>query len=321
MNEIVYDVSIRDFRKSDLQNVLDLAELCFVKELELTGWDPEHVKKMVDQMFGIAGRIFLTLSKLFRMQPIKFFVADVNSRVVGTTIVTKRRKVGYISTVMVHPDYRRKGIARKLMKFAVDYIRKNKMKRAVLHVASTNETAKSLYTKLDFREFEKIVYLIGNVDPSIKPVEIEGTQVRGFQKNDTNAVYDLIKSSEDPKHLEIFEFKRNDLKASFVQRVFRFSTENKIVAVHNNSIVGYAQVLYTTAKEAGQIATVQVYPEMRSRGIEEMLIHSGIEEIKKIGTKKVLGIVSLKRPELIAATMRFGFEKSLELNGMVLEFA
>ncbi len=318
-NETVDDVLVRDFRKSDLHDLLEVLRLSFAEEFELTGFDPDHVKKMVDQMFGIIGRIFLGFSKLFGKEPIKFLVAEVNKRLVGTTIVNNRGKVGYISTVMVHPTYRRKGIARKLMKNALDYIQKKKMEKAVLHVVSTNVPAKSLYTKLGFKEFEKTMYLVGNVDSFSQPENVKGIQIRNFQKNDLDAAYELIKSSEDPKHLETFNFKKNDLKTSFIQRVFHLSTENKIVALHDNRIVGYAQAIYTTPNEAGRIRNVQVNPDMRSKRIEEMLICSGMNEIRKVGTKKVQGAASLKRPELIAAMKRLGFEKHLEMEGMVRE--
>jgi len=319
VNETVDDVLVRDFRKSDLNDMLEVLGLSFSEEFQVSGFDPDHVEKMVDQMFGIIGRIFLGFSKLFGKEPIKFLVAEVDQRLVGTAMVNERGKVGYISTVMVHPTYRRKGIARKLMKNALAYIQKKKMKRAVLHVVSTNVPAKNLYTELGFKEFEKIAHLVGNVDSFSQPENVEGIRIRNFQKNDIDTVYELIKASEDPKHLETFDFKKKDLKTPFVQRVFHFSTENKIVALHDNSIIGYAQAIYTTPNEAGQIRNVQVCPEMKSKGIEEMVIHSGINEIRKIGTKKVRGTASLKRPELIAAMKRLGFEKHLEMEGMVLD--
>lgn len=128
---------------------------------------------------------------------------------------------------MVHPNYRRKGIARKLLKNALDWIRKKKMKKAVLYVISANVPAKNLYTNFGFREFEKIAYLLGNIDSLSQPENIEGIRIRNFQKNDIDAVYELTKSSEDQKHLEILGFNRNDLKSSFFERVFRFFKENK----------------------------------------------------------------------------------------------
>ena len=125
-----------------------------------------------------------------------------------------------------------------------------------MHVVSTNVPAKSLYTKLDFKEFEKIMYLVGNVDSFSQPENVKEIQIRNFQKNDLDAVYELIKSSEDPKHLETFNFNKSDLKTSFIQRIFHVSTENKIVALYDNRIVGYAQAIYTTPNEAGRIRNV-----------------------------------------------------------------
>jgi len=321
MNKTVDDVLVRDFRKSDLNDILEVLGLSFSEELEVSGFDPDQAKKMVDQMFGIIGRVFLGFSKLFGKEPIKFLVAEVNQRLVGTTIVNNRGKVGYISTVMVHPNYRRKGIARKLMKNALDYIQKKKMKRAVLHVVSTNVPAKNLYTELGFREFEKTAHLVANIDHFPQAENVQGVQIRNFQKNDTDAVYELIKASEDPKNLEIFDFNKKDLKTPFVQRMFHFSTESKIVALHGSTVIGYAQAICTTPNEAGRIRNIQVCPEMRSKGIEEMLINAAVNEIKKAGTKKVTATASLERPELIAAMKRFGFKKHLEMEGMVLEIS
>jgi len=321
VHEIVDEVLIRDFRKSDLSDLLEVLRMSFSEELEVSGFDPERAKEMVDQMFGIIGRIFLSFSKLFGKETFKFFVAEVNTRLVGTTAVNNRGKVGYISNVMVHPTYRRKGIARKLMKNALDYIQKKTLKRAVLHVVSTNVPAKNLYTELGFREFERTTHLVGSIDCFSQVENVEGVQIRDFEKNDTDGVYELIKSSEDPKHLEVFDFKKEDLKTPFVQRMFHFSTESKIVALHGNSIIGYAQTIYTTPNEAGRVRNIQVYPEMRSKGIEEMLINAAINEIKKAGTKKVTATASLKRPELIAAMKQFGFKKHLEMEGMVLDLS
>lgn len=319
MNGIIDDVLIRDFRRSDLDDVLDVAHLSFAKEFEATGFDPDHIKKMIDQMFGILGRIFQGFSKLFGKEPFKMFVAEIDRRVVGTIMVTKRGKVGYISTVMVHPTYRRKGIARKLMTSALDYIQKKKMNKAVLHVVSMNVSAKSLYAKLGFKEFEKIAYFVGNIDYLLKAEDVKEIQIRNFQKDDIMDVFDLKNSSEDPKHLKIFDFKKNDLKTPVIKRVFHFFAEKKIVALDHNSIVGYAQAIYTTANEAGKIRSVHLYPKDRSKGIEEMLINAAVNEIRKVGTKKILVTASLERPELISAIKRLGFEKHLEMEGMVLE--
>lgn len=45
MNEIVSEVLIRDFRKSDLDYVLELTRLCFAREFELMDLDVDIEEK------------------------------------------------------------------------------------------------------------------------------------------------------------------------------------------------------------------------------------------------------------------------------------
>lgn len=315
MNDVAEHVLIRDFRKSDLDDLLDVAGQSFAEEFEVTGFDPDHVREMVNRMFGIFGRIFLGILRLSGREPIKILVAEVDNRVVGTTMVNNRKKIGYIANVMTHPTYRRKGIATKLMKSAVNYIQKKKG-RAILHVISTNTPAKNLYTKLGFKKFENIAYLVGDIDSLLKPKNSKEIQIRPFRKGDTDEVYKLIKISEDPNHLRVFDFSMNDLKTPLLQRIFRFATEKKLVAIQDDRIVGYTQASYTTPKEAGRIRDIHVYPESRLSRIEEALINAAIDQIKQCGTKKILATVSTTRQELIETLIHLGLRKHLEMEGM-----
>ncbi len=254
------DVSIRDFKKSDIDNFLEVANKSFTKEFEISGFDSDHIKKLVDKAFSFLGKIFLGSLKLLHKEPFKLFVAEVDGKIVGTTMVIIRCNTGSIMAVMIHPNYRRKGIATKLMKSAINYIQKRKLSRAILQVVSTNTPAKDLYSNLGFKKFESIIYLVAEIDSFWKPRDVEDVIVKNFENGDIEAVYSLIKCSEDPLHLKMFNFSRKDLKNSFFKRVVRFSTDKKKVAIKNNKIVGYSEVSYTTLKEAGFIRNIQVSP-------------------------------------------------------------
>jgi ribosomal protein S18 acetylase RimI-like enzyme len=318
VNKGAENVLIRDFRKSDLNDLLDVASQSFAEEFEVTGFDPERVREMVDRMFGIFGRLFFGFSRVLGKEPLKLFVAEVDNRVVGMTMVNNRRKVCHIANVMVHPTYRKKGIATKLMKNALNYVQRKKG-RAVLHVLSKNTPAKSLYTKLGFKKFENITYMVGDIDSLLKPKNAEEIQIRPFQKSDINEVYDLIRVSEDPNHLKIFDFTKNDLKTPLLTRIFHFSTEKKIVAIQDDRLVGYANASYTTQKEAGHIGNVNVRPENRSSGIETALINAAINQIRQCETERILATVSAMRQEQIEALINLGFRRRLEVEGMFSE--
>jgi ribosomal protein S18 acetylase RimI-like enzyme len=322
MNKAAKDILIRDFRRSDLNSVLELGRLCFAREFELMGFDVEHLRKKVEQFFGFTGRFLLFLLRVFGKEPLRFFVAEVDGNVVGTTMVSRQGKVGYISTVMVHPDYRGRGIAKTLLERAVNYIRKSGMEKAVLHVDSINETAKNLYVKLGFKEFEKMAYLVGDVNNvSFRP-EFKGeVHIRNFQRSDIDSVYELVKSSEDYEHLKVFGFEKKDLKGPVLARLFNIFDETKNVVTFKDKVIGYVNILHTTATEAGQISHICVDPEMRSMGIEELLISAGINAARNFGAKKILATVSLRRQELISAMRHCGFEEKFVVDGMVLEIA
>ena len=314
------NVLIRDLRKSDLSDLLGLLPMCFAKEFEISGFDPDHVADMVNRAFGRTGTLILGLLRLCGKEPGKFLVAEADGKIVGTTFINNREKSGHISSVMVNPDYRRKGIATTLMTSALNYIRRRKKARAVLHVDSANDSAKSVYAKLGFKTFEHLAYFVREINSMHAPENASGVKIREFQKADLDQVYNLIEASEDPNSLRIFDFTKKDLKTPFLQRIFGFATQKKLVAVLGSRIVGYAEASYTTPKEAGRIGSIQVNSEDRSLGIEKLLIKAANNEIAESGVRRIRLAAPTAKQELIETVKNLGFREVLVMDAMVAEF-
>lgn len=315
------DVLIRDFRKSDLDDLLRLLPVSNAEEFKVTGFDPDHTRDLINRLYGWAGRFLLGLLRLFGKQPMKFLVAEADGKLVGTTIVDDRGKAGLISVVMVHPDYRRRGIATKLMTSALDYVRRGKMVRAVLGVMSTNTAAIDLYVRLGFKLFENAVYFVGEADSLRVSKDIDGVEVRPFRKGDLDEVYELVVASEDPVRLRINDFSRKNLRTPFLRRFFGFTTETKLVAVYDGRIVGYVEASYTTPNEVGRIGFIHVNAEGRLLGVEKMLVNAGRCEIEKAGVNRFRVVVPSTRQELMDAVKDLGFKEALTVDGMVKELS
>lgn len=313
-------VLIRDLRKSDLSYLPDLFITCFAKEFEISGFDPDHMTDMFNRAFGITGRLVMGLLRLFGKEPVKFLVVETDSKMVGTTIINLREKSGYIFSVMVHPDYRRRGIATKLVTSALDYIRRKKKARAVLHVDSTNVSAQSIYLKLGFKAFEHSAYFVGKTDSMQVQENTSRVNIRKFQKEDLDQVYSLIESSEDPGNLRIFDFTKRNLKTPFLQRILHFTTRTQLVAVLDSRIVGYAEAEYATPKEAGRIGFIHASHEDKSLSIEKLLIEAARNEIAKAGIGRIRITVPTANRELNQTVNDLGFEKALVMDAMVAEF-
>jgi ribosomal protein S18 acetylase RimI-like enzyme len=314
------NILFRNLRKSDLNDFLGLLQTCFTKEFEISGFDPDHVSDMFNRGFGITGTLILGLMRLFGKEPLKFLVAQADGKIVGTTIVNNQRKFGYISTVMVHPDYRRKGIATRLVTDALTYIRGRKMARAVLHVDSTNVRAKNLYVKWGFKTFEHLAYFVRETGPTHALENGSEVKIREFQKDDLDEVYNLIKASEDPNSLRIFDFTKKDLTTPFLQRIFAFATQKRLVATVGNKIVGYVEATYTTPKETGRIDSISVNSEDRSLGIEKLLIEEASREIAEGRVIRIRLTAPTAKQELIEAVKDLGFKEVLIMDAMVKEF-
>jgi len=313
-------VLIRDLRKSDLSYLLDLLPTCFAREFEVSGYDPDHMAAMLHRGFGRTGTLIMGLLRFFGKEPLKFLVAETDGRIVGTTIINPREKSGFISSVMVHPDYRRKGIATRLMTSALGYIRRKKKMRAVLNVDSANAPAISVYVKLGFKAFERSAYFVGETDSMHVRENISAVKIKRLQKEDLDQVYDLIESSEDPNNLRIFDFTKKNLKTSFMQRIYHFGTRRQLVAVLGSRIVGYAEAEYATPKEAGRIGSIHANPEDKSLGIEKLLTEAARNEVAKAGVERIRITVPTTNQELMQTVNDLGFKEALIMDAMVAEF-
>ncbi|WP_294372223.1 ribosomal protein S18-alanine N-acetyltransferase [uncultured Clostridium sp.] len=81
----------------------------------------------------------------------RYFIAKINNKVVGfigTWIIFDESD---ITNIAVHPDYRKLGIASKLINSMIDYCNKKNCTSYTLEVRAGNDAAISLYKKHGFK--------------------------------------------------------------------------------------------------------------------------------------------------------------------------
>lgn len=138
----------------DLPAVADLIELCFLNTMDNEG--RRYVQDMrragSDNSFlKWANRAAETTSL-----PLTGYVWEENGRIVGNASLVpfrqNKQKIYLIANVAVHPDHRRRGIARALTEQAVRHAREKKSDSIWLHVRDDNPYAVHLYSSLGFVE-------------------------------------------------------------------------------------------------------------------------------------------------------------------------
>ncbi len=142
--------------RTDLAGLAELLEICFGPTMDESGRAAIREYRMISRS-GPLTALFTGLNDLLGGLE-QGFVWIEDGRLVGNVSISPANYprafgVGYIiANVAVHPEYRRRGLARALMVSALDLIRKKNGDFAVLQVDATNNTAHRLYTRLGFRD-------------------------------------------------------------------------------------------------------------------------------------------------------------------------
>jgi ribosomal protein S18 acetylase RimI-like enzyme len=138
----------------DLNPVADLVELCFADTMDPDG--ERYLRQMRD---AARNTTFLRWANAVADQstlPMSGLVWEEDEHVVGNLSLipfsVRHKRFFLIANVAVHPDYRRRGIARALTTAAQDQARHRGSSGTWLHVREDNEPAVRLYLSLGFKE-------------------------------------------------------------------------------------------------------------------------------------------------------------------------
>ena len=146
----------------DMPAVLDLIEIGFKNELDPQGW------KLLNQMRNIARQTgFLRIRGALRTDSAGFvwvedghIVANLSLRI-ALPSVTRGRLIG---NVVVHPNYRGKGISRALVEAAIQAARNEGARWIGLEVRQQNDVAFGLYQRLGFHQVGTMIHLLHRAD-------------------------------------------------------------------------------------------------------------------------------------------------------------
>lgn len=139
--------------RQDLGAVADLIEIAFASTMDAGGRASIREMRMLSRL-GPLVRIFAGLDRGIRALQNGFVWIDPSTeRLVGNVTVYQSHldRIWVIANVAVHPDFRRRGIAREMMKASMDFAGKENAKSVILQVEADNSGAQQLYEDLGFK--------------------------------------------------------------------------------------------------------------------------------------------------------------------------
>lgn len=111
------------------------------------------------------------------------WVADVDGRVVGMIVGWLLVDELHVATIATHPDFRRQGIARKLLSQSLLYAMNEGAQSSFLEVRESNLAAQEMYRKFGY--------------------EVTGRRKRYYKDNDEDAILMTLESLSRERLMEV----------------------------------------------------------------------------------------------------------------------
>jgi len=239
------------------------------------------------------------------------FFVETAGNIVGYLNVTPEIGIGrVILRGLIHPDHRRRGLATKVLGYAMHRAKELGTKVAHVNIDQDNVVAKSLLSKLGFRFVRRFLQL-----------RLDMAKIRWQDSDQTALLYRHLQRGEEDKLTQIqnrsfagtWGFNPNSVEEiSYYTNLTNCCPENVILACDGDRIVGYCwtRVAYEmpTQERGGQIRMLGVDPDYRGRGIGKGVLLAGLSYLKSRGFQVAGLTVDRSNRAAYALYRSLGFE-------------
>jgi ribosomal protein S18 acetylase RimI-like enzyme len=213
-------VKLREFRRSDGPTFFALLKSQFPEEEQMLGMRPEGFEAVVRRLYRADLRFFLGLLRAFHRSPFHLYVLEEGGAVAGLTLLSFTGRAGFLSSVVVAPEYRRRGLARQLIEAArAEAVRRNKP-YVVLRVLAANAPARALYESAGYRTLDHQTFAVHDRPEAFAGLTSPGS-IRPYRRSDGEALAALANRTNSPQVREVLPVAARDLVAErWADRLF-----------------------------------------------------------------------------------------------------
>ncbi len=241
----------------------------------------------------------------------ELFIAEAAGKVIGYIDITPELGIGRVLLdCLVHPQHRRKGLAKELSYYAIQRATELGVRVAHVNITQDNVAAKNLLSKLGFGPVRRFFELRLQV-PKAHLSEVERTAL----------LYHHLQYGEEDKLAQIQNRSFADTWGynpnTTEEIVYRVNLSNCsprdiILAIEEDKPIGYC---WTRIKMEGGVSNGQIYmlgvdPDHRGRGIGKLLLLAGLSYLKSRGVAVVELTVDSQNRVACALYESVGFKTS-----------
>ena len=299
-------LTIRPFNlKGDYEQLIPFYDLIFEKELSSKGTSMQALlseMKSFIPFFKFMG-IF---SKNYKHVFDGFVYENEQKEIVSTVNVGYSGNYWEIAMVATHPEYRRRGLAKKLIEESLEHAKKYKAKMCVLEVLEENTPAYQLYINYGFQHFDTKVEMKLPFEKLtiIQEQAIPSGYLLQKRKRDktTNQMMFELEKAETPK--QVFEFipvNRIKYHKPFLMRILRplvklfisIKAEHWTI-FHKDKLVGMLFLNFGKSQDSCHNIELIVDTHHKEKLIEPLITYA-LSQIRKNSTLEINTITEVRK--------------------------
>ena len=301
---------LRDLRRADGPQFLELMEQGFPEESALLGNRPEESEKLFRRIFRWDSRLLLTFLGGLGRPIVRALVVEKDGRVVATALVTFPSGAAYVSNVVVDSAHRRQGYARRMLEEARTTARRAKRPYLVLDVPEPNTGARALYESLGYRPLHKRVQLVQDTPGRFASAPPAPPHFRALRPTDVAPLTEILRQQTPPEVERVLPTRKDRFVGSGVVSRSIASEDASWVLDRGQGPEAHVAAAVSRAMEAAHITAPTLAKSVDDRTAVELVTTAGAW-CAAHRVPRILSMVAAHNPKGRAALEAVGFTHAL----------
>lgn len=312
--------------KKDYDQLVELYDVVFENELSNMGTTATQVLKEMKSILPLM-KVMGIFSKKYRHIMDGYVYTHDDKIIAATTVSTWNMKDWEIAMVATSPEYRRRGLGRKLVNKSIEHAKKHKAEMCYLEVLHDNEPAYNLYSDLGFVQYDSVAkYLLelNNLPTDIQNEQLpEKYSLKEFKrtKKTSNEKYELEIRSKSELSEQFMPTDKSQFKNTLVKKILRPIVGKIFGMKFNQELIYYKDQLVATLfvnirqKEEDITGIDLTVDKAHEQILAKPLIEYALNRITEAETasNKAIITINASNEKLIEVVEEYNF-KQIELN-------
>lgn len=315
------EVTVREYRKGDWEGIADLWRRNPSMENPLLGMDADALGRMLRKTEGFGLRFILGLARLFGRPVLVVLIADVDGRVIGTTLLSFTPEAANVGGVVVDTSVRRQGHAQAMLRECDRLSRQYHRAYVVLDVLSQNDPALRLYERWGYQPLRDQVWLVRTLAPDAAlPPPTGTTRIRPFVKTDGPRLANLDNALMPPEVRKIVPRHGGEFQVSGTARRILQSDAEAWVAEVDGQPAGFLRATASHVMQAAYLSSPLVGGDVPEPVARDLLL-TGLRWIERHKAPRVLTAVPEHQWRLRPLLDSLGFVEHFRAHTLVHRLA